>query len=243
MAAYTNLLDIFNKPLNCRHLGCSRGSTCPVSFASLFLPSCLALETTVPATFVFWDSLVDADNNNYIRTIAKANFRPYGIDFPGGGSTGRFYNGRTIIDIIGEEMGLKDYISPYLAPTTVGDVVLRGVNYASGGDGILNDTGAIYGTIIMDAQLDNFASTRDYIISTAYVNDSSMASSKNLLGKAVFFVLMGPNDFIVNYFSPVPSIPKMTISPQMFVDLMVSIFKPCKMNCPFLGYFALYTYL
>ncbi|RZC71665.1 hypothetical protein C5167_034834 [Papaver somniferum] len=116
------------------------------SFASLLLTSCLALELeTVPATFVFGDSLVDAGNNNYIRTIAKANFRPYGIDFPGGvGSTGRFYNGRTIVDIIGEEMGLKDYIPPYLAPTTVGDVVLRGVNYASGGAGILNDTGAIY---------------------------------------------------------------------------------------------------
>lgn len=44
----------------------------------------------------------------------------------------------------GEELGVKDYIPPYLDPTTVGDVVLRGVNYASGGAGIFNDTGAVF---------------------------------------------------------------------------------------------------
>lgn len=33
---------------------------------------------------------------------------------------------------------------PYLAPSTVGSVVLNGVNYASGGGGILNATGKIF---------------------------------------------------------------------------------------------------
>lgn len=46
--------------------------------------------------------------------------------------------------IAGEELGLKGYTPPYLAPSTNGPLVLRGVNYASGGGGILNHTGEIF---------------------------------------------------------------------------------------------------
>lgn len=55
----------------------------------------------VPCYFIFGDSLVDNGNNNNIASLAKANYRPYGIDFPQG-STGRFCNGRTTTDVIGE---------------------------------------------------------------------------------------------------------------------------------------------
>lgn len=54
----------------------------------------------VPCYFIFGDSLVDSGNNNQLVTAAKANYLPYGIDFPAG-VTGRFTNGRTIADIIG----------------------------------------------------------------------------------------------------------------------------------------------
>ncbi|KAK4586485.1 hypothetical protein RGQ29_023572 [Quercus rubra] len=96
----------------------------------------------VPAIFVFGDSLLDAGNNNYILTLSKANYVPNGIDF--GMPTGRFTNGRTVADIIGQELGLKDFTPPYLAPTTTGSVVLQGVNYASGAGGILNHTGKLF---------------------------------------------------------------------------------------------------
>ncbi|KAI3891569.1 hypothetical protein MKX03_033116 [Papaver bracteatum] len=175
-------------------------------FASLWRRSCFALET-FPATFIFGDSLVDAGNNNYISTIAKANYAPNGIDFPGDAK----FSGR-------EELGSNAYIPPYLAPTTVGDVVLHGVNYASGGSGILNETGAIFGgRINLDAQIDNFANTRKYIIST--VNASS---SRILLGEAIFFVVIGSNDFIANYFTPIPLIPLRKVTPEVFVDSMIS---------------------
>ncbi|XP_026382415.1 GDSL esterase/lipase At4g16230-like [Papaver somniferum] len=182
------------------------------------------LESKPRAIFVFGDSLVDPGNNNYISgTLAKNNFYPFGIDFPIGKTfTGCFTNGRTIIDIIGEELGVKDYIPPYMDPTTVGDVVLRGVNYASGGAGILNDTGAIFGNRFnMDAQLDNFANTRNYIISNI-----SGVGSKKLLEKALFLVVMGSNEFIDNYFTPIVSIPKQKlVSPEIFVDSMISKFR------------------
>ena len=41
-------------------------------------------------------------------------------------------------------MGLGGFIPPYMAPETAGDAVMRGVNYASGGGGILNQTGSIF---------------------------------------------------------------------------------------------------
>lgn len=44
----------------------------------------------------------------------------------------------------GEELGINGFAPPFLAPTTDGPVVLQGVNYASGGGGILNHTGKIF---------------------------------------------------------------------------------------------------
>lgn len=55
----------------------------------------------VPAMFVFGDSLVDNGNNNYLYSLAKANYSPYGIDFSQG-PTGRFSNGKTVADLLGK---------------------------------------------------------------------------------------------------------------------------------------------
>ncbi|KAJ8442181.1 hypothetical protein Cgig2_005121 [Carnegiea gigantea] len=92
----------------------------------------------VPCFFIFGDSLSDSGNNNNLPTLAKANFLPYGIDFPGG-STGRFTNGRTTVDIIGYHLGLEGYIPPF-ASVKDSDIN-KGVNYASGSSGIRPETG------------------------------------------------------------------------------------------------------
>jgi len=57
----------------------------------------------VPCYFIFGDSLVDNGNNNYIVSLARANYPPYGIDFAGGPS-GRFTNGLTTVDVIGKQL-------------------------------------------------------------------------------------------------------------------------------------------
>lgn len=54
----------------------------------------------VPCFFIFGDSLVDNGNNNGLPTKAVSNYPPYGIDFPQG-PTGRFSNGLTMVDILG----------------------------------------------------------------------------------------------------------------------------------------------
>lgn len=57
---------------------------------------------SVPAAFVFGDSTVDPGNNNYINTIFRSNFPPYGLDFPHQTPTGRFTDGRLTTDFIGK---------------------------------------------------------------------------------------------------------------------------------------------
>lgn len=44
----------------------------------------------------------------------------------------------------GEELGQPNYAVPFLAPNSTGKAILNGVNYASGGGGILNATGSIF---------------------------------------------------------------------------------------------------
>jgi len=61
---------------------------------------CVNGEQQVPCFFVMGDSISDNGNNNNLRTAAKANYNPYGIDFPTGAS-GRFGNGRNMVDFLG----------------------------------------------------------------------------------------------------------------------------------------------
>lgn len=83
----------------------TRRLTCGIIFQA-FTFSLLfgfGFSNNVPASFVFGDSLVDVGNNNYIVSLAKANHDPFGIDF--GMPTGRFSNGRTVVDVISESFG------------------------------------------------------------------------------------------------------------------------------------------
>lgn len=94
----------------------------------------------VPAIIVFGDSSVDAGNNNYIPTIARSNFQPYGRDFNGGLPTGRFSNGRIATDFISEALGLKKAIPAYLDPGYSISDFATGVSFASAGTGYDNAT-------------------------------------------------------------------------------------------------------
>jgi phospholipase/lecithinase/hemolysin len=60
-----------------------------------------AAAATVPAMYVFGDSLADVGNNNYLLTLLKADFSHNGMDYPGGKATGRFSNGKNSADFLG----------------------------------------------------------------------------------------------------------------------------------------------
>ncbi|XP_051230754.1 GDSL esterase/lipase At4g16230 [Lolium perenne] len=191
--------------------------------AVLFTSSCLAgADAVPPATFVFGDSLVDAGNNNYLVTLSRANYPPNGIDFDGHLATGRYTNGRTIIDILGQELGLGGFVPPYMDPNTTGDVLFRGVNYASGGGGILNQTGSIFGgRINLDAQIDDYASNRRDMITL-----QGEVAAVSVLRGALFSVTMGSNDFINNYLVPILSAPERAVTPpEAFINGMIAKYR------------------
>ena len=94
----------------------------------------------IPAVIVFGDSSVDAGNNNFIPTIARSNFQPYGRDFAGGKATGRFSNGRIATDFISQAFGAKALIPAYLDPKYSISDFATGVTFASAATGYDNAT-------------------------------------------------------------------------------------------------------
>ncbi|XP_021910978.1 GDSL esterase/lipase 1-like [Carica papaya] len=99
----------------------------------------LQLQTNQAALYVFGDSFFDAGTNNYINTLTyfKANYWPYG-QTTFNSLTGRFSNGRLIPDFISEYAWLP-VIPPYLQPGNQ-QFFSYGVNFASGGGGVLPQT-------------------------------------------------------------------------------------------------------
>jgi len=73
------------------------------AMVSFLITSRAQSTTKTPAMFILGDSLLDNGNNNYIVTLAKSNFLPNGLDFQFG-PTGRFCNGRTVADVIGNSI-------------------------------------------------------------------------------------------------------------------------------------------
>ncbi|PWA69712.1 SGNH hydrolase-type esterase domain-containing protein [Artemisia annua] len=183
----------------------------------------------VPCYFIFGDSLVDNGNNNRLVTMAKANYPPYGIDFPQG-VTGRFTNGRTIADFLvfhskrtdqinnidankfpnctisGQELGFSRFI-PSFATATNKDISI-GVNYGSGGAGIRDETGS---NLVMPAReklkhVAFFSSSKYHEkhakLRIANKKFSNKTFTNEYVKKCIYLVNMGSNDYINNYLMP-----------------------------------------
>ncbi|KAI4367210.1 hypothetical protein MLD38_022973 [Melastoma candidum] len=188
-----------------------------VSVAAVLFLLGLALggEQSVPCYFIFGDSLADCGNNNDLNTTSKANYPPYGVDFPQG-PTGRFTNGRTAFDLIAELLGFEVYMKPFT--TAKGVEILLGVNYASGGAGILDETGMQSGEVIpLNQQLRNHNVTVKRI--AEMLRDEELASA--YLGKCMYSVGMGNNDYINNYFMPDYYNSSKLYTPLQFAELLI----------------------
>ncbi|KAK2644737.1 hypothetical protein Ddye_019932 [Dipteronia dyeriana] len=159
-----------------------------ISTLYLLLDICSGKE--FPAIFTFGDSSVDVGNNYYIETTARPTL-PYGIDFgTGKAAAGRYTNGRTIPDIIGQELGFRNFSPPYLSPMATGDIILKGVNYASAGSGILNDTGKNQGDLIdLEAQITYFGKTKQDIMIRI-----GKTAATSLLRESLYIIAIGSND-------------------------------------------------
>ncbi|XP_019705435.1 GDSL esterase/lipase At5g55050 [Elaeis guineensis] len=144
---------------------------------------------SVPALYVFGDSLVDSGNNDYWYTTIKANFPHNGVDFPGGTPTGRWSNGYNTIDFLAAMLGFKSAPPPFLSP--VKDTS-QGANFASGGSGILDTTGPT--TIPLRTQIKFFRSVAQNLRQQMGSQQASLHLSKSL-----FLISPGSNDMAAYY--------------------------------------------
>ncbi|KAK2983858.1 hypothetical protein RJ640_008534 [Escallonia rubra] len=105
-------------------------------------------QTLVPAVITFGDSAVDVGNNDYIPTIFKANYPPYGRDFVNHQPTG--------------------------SPQASGKNLLIGTNFASAASGYDDKTAFLNHAISLSQQLQYY---KEYQAKLAKVAGSSKAAS------------------------------------------------------------------
>ncbi|KAF0932535.1 hypothetical protein E2562_010420 [Oryza meyeriana var. granulata] len=151
-----------------------------------------------PVTYVFGDSMSDVgNNNNFPLSLAKSNYPWYGIDYPNGVATGRFTNGRTIGDYMADKFGVPSP-PPFLSVSMVDDDVLGGVNFASGGAGILNETGVYFVQYLsFDEQISCFE-----IVKKAMIAKIGKEAAEVAVNAAMFQIGLGSNDYINNFLQP-----------------------------------------
>ncbi|KAF5188863.1 GDSL esterase/lipase [Thalictrum thalictroides] len=170
-------------------------SICLIVLQFCFLLLLDQTEAKVSAVIVFGDSSVDAGNNDYIHTIGRSNFPPYGRDFYGGKPTGRFCNGRLSTDFISEAFGIKPVIPAYLDPAYTIKDFATGVTFASAGTGLDNVTSDLVSVIPFWKEIEYFKEYKKKL--TIFMG----AYKTNVLLREAFYILsIGTNDFLENYY-------------------------------------------
>ncbi|XP_059440558.1 GDSL esterase/lipase At5g33370-like [Corylus avellana] len=170
-----------------------------------------------PAIFIFGDSTADVGTNNFLpNTTALANFPYNGIDYPFSRPTGRFSNGFNTADQIARLFGYKRSPPPFLLLVSrqfsFKQNMLRGVNFASAGAGILDATGLIKWkeVVSMGKQVQQFEMVRGNI--SEIMGPTEIAG---VLSKSLFFISVGSND-IFDY----QDFNSTTLSKQDFMDTL-----------------------
>ncbi|XP_038707444.1 GDSL esterase/lipase At5g55050-like [Tripterygium wilfordii] len=185
------------------------------------------VKAQVPAIYILGDSTADVGTNNFLLESKFAvNFPPNGVDFPFSIPTGRFSNGLNSADFLAILMGLKISPPPFLSLLS-NEKLLRfhsfiGINFASGGSGILDITGKSMtvmklgkenipkgvplrtqrDVVSLEEQVQQFK-TVHFIVEAAM----GLQEAKKYLSKSLFFISIGSND-IFEYYHSKTSVPK-----------------------------------
>ncbi|KAL1822896.1 hypothetical protein ACET3Z_009674 [Daucus carota] len=150
---------------------------------------------TFPAVIAFGDSIVDQGTNNYINTVIKCNFPPYGLDFMGSTPTGRFSNAKTPLDLLAQELGIKELVPAYLDPNLQTKELLTGVSFASGASGYDPQTSQIASVLSLPDQLESF---KAYISKLKALAGEERANY--IIANSLYFVVAGSDDLANTYF-------------------------------------------
>lgn len=143
------------------------------------------------AILVFGDSTVDTGNNDYIDTVVRANFLPYGQDYPDG-PTGRFSNGKLVPDMLASLLKIKEAVPAFLDPKLSDQEIITGVCFASAGSGFDNQTDAVTKIIPVLKQIDLF---RNYIARLEGIVGEEKA--RQIISGSLVIISAGTNDVAI----------------------------------------------
>ncbi|CAN6444728.1 unnamed protein product [Victoria cruziana] len=172
-----------------------------------------------PAFFIFGDSSVDVGTNNFLGTLARSDLPPYGRDFDTHKPTGRFCNGRLIVDYLALHMGLP-FVPAFLGQSGEVESMIHGVNYASAGAGILFTSGSDLGQhISLTQQIEQAVDTFQL-----FALSLGERRANQLFADSIFFLSVGSNDYIHHYLRNASGI-KLQYLPWGFNQLLISTVK------------------
>ncbi|XP_059653920.1 GDSL esterase/lipase At5g55050-like [Cornus florida] len=188
---------------------------------SLAMFTSYVVEAKVPAIFILGDSTADVGTNNYLPASgARADFPHNGIDFPHSRSTGRFSNGFNSADFLAKLMGFKRSPNPFFLllnqKSSIKRPSFRGVNFASGGSGLLDLTGQNNQQMVipLSEQIAQFA--------TIYNNLTAVKGAevtKQFLSESLFSISVGSNDIFGYFYS------NTTITEQEFIAILMNTYE------------------
>nr|AAL68831.1 Enod8.2 [Medicago truncatula] len=152
-----------------------------------------------PAIFSFGASNVDTGG---LAAAFQAPPSPYGETYFHR-STGRFSDGRIILDFIAQSFGLP-YLSPYL--NSLGSNFTHGANFATGGSTINIPNSIIPNGIFSPFSLQiQYIQFKDFISKTNLIRDqggvfATLIPKEDYFSKALYTFDIGQNDLIGGYF-------------------------------------------
>ena len=138
---------------------------------------------------------MDTGNNNYVNTLFKGNHIPYGQDFPGKVSTGRFSNGKLIPDMVASFLKIKETVPPFLDPNLSDDELRTGVTFASAVSGYDDLTTVFSQAIPVSKQPGMF---NKYIERLKGVVGEEEAM--RIVNGALYVASSGTNDFCLTFY-------------------------------------------
>ncbi|CAI0399631.1 unnamed protein product [Linum tenue] len=148
-----------------------------------------------PAVYMYGDSILDTGNNDYIVTLFKSNFPPYGKNFPGRKPTGRFSDGKLISDFIVQSLGIKETLPAYLDPDLDAEDLITGVNFAFGGCGYDPLSAKTFAVPSIQAQLNLFKQYKEKL--KTLVGEQK---SNDIVERSLHVISAGNDDVGLTYF-------------------------------------------
>ncbi|XP_058755434.1 GDSL esterase/lipase At5g22810-like [Vicia villosa] len=174
-------------------------------------------EPLVPALFAFGDSIIDVGNNNYLQTLVKANFFPYGRDFVNHSPTGRFSNGKVAADYASEVFRFNSYQPTYLNLVKERNNLLIGANFASAATGYHPSTPIKYNVLSLGQQLEYYKEYQKELVKTI-----GQSKALSVIYGSIYFVVAGNSDFVLNYY--VDPFLQTIYTPYQFSDILLQYY-------------------